>query len=44
MTWYDLAVAIVKEHQLEVSVAPSTTASGGAVRPRYSPLFSNKKF
>ena len=25
MTWYDLAVAIVKEHQLEVSVAPSTT-------------------
>ena len=44
MTWYDLAVAIVKEHQLEVSVAPSTTTSGGAVRPRYSPLFSNKKF
>ena len=44
MTWYDLAVAIVKEHQLEVSVAPSKTTSGGAVRPRYSPLFSNKKF
>ena len=44
MTWYDLAVAILKEHQLEVPVAPRTTTSGGAVRPRYSPLFSNIKF
>ena len=44
MTWYDLAVAIVREHYLEVSVTPSTTSGGGAVRPKYSPLFSNKKF
>ena len=44
MTWYDLAVAIVREHYLEVSVTPSTTSGGGAVRPTYSPLFSNKKF
>ncbi|MDA9361325.1 dTDP-4-dehydrorhamnose reductase [Flavobacteriaceae bacterium] len=44
MSWYDLAVAIVKEHQLEVPVTPSTTPSGGAVRPLYSPLFSNKQF
>ena len=44
MTWYDLAVAIIKEHQLEVTVAPIITPGGGAVRPIYSPLFSNKKF
>ena len=44
MSWYDLAVAIVKEHQLEVPVTPSTTSGGGAVRPIYSPLFSNKPF
>jgi len=44
MTWYDLAVAIVKEQYLEVYVAPSTTSGRGAVRPTYSPLFSNKKF
>lgn len=44
MSWYDLAVAIVKEHQLEVPVTPSTTSGGGAVRPTYSPLFSNKQF
>ena len=44
MTWYDLAVAIVKEHQLEVSVVPITKPDGGAARPIYSPLFSNKKF
>ena len=44
MTWYDLAVSIVKEHQFEVSVAPKTKLGGGAARPIYSPLFSNKKF
>lgn len=44
MSWYDLAVAIVKEHQLEVSVTTCSTSSGGAVRPTYSPLFSNKQF
>ena len=44
MSWYDFAVEIVKEHQLDASVTPSTTKSGGAVRPRYTPLISNKKF
>lgn len=44
MTWYDLAVQILKEHKLTNPIAPGSTEKGGAVRPQYSPLISIKKF
>ena len=44
MTWYDLAVQILKEHELTNPISPSSTEKGGAVRPKYSPLISIKKF
>tara|TARA_B100000768_G_C11184076_1_gene334255 strand:- start:48 stop:827 length:780 start_codon:yes stop_codon:yes gene_type:complete len=44
MTWYDLAVQILKEHELTNPIAPSSSEKGGAVRPEYSPLISTKKF
>ena len=44
MTWYDLAVQILKEHKLTNSIAPCSTKKSGAVRPQYSPLISTKKF
>jgi len=44
MTWYDLAVQILKEHELTNPIVPSSTEKGGAVRPKYSPLISIKKF
>ncbi len=43
MSWYDFAQTILDEHQLSTKITPIPTPKGGAVRPRYSPLFSNKK-
>tara|TARA_B100000767_G_scaffold274955_1_gene309764 strand:+ start:5831 stop:6610 length:780 start_codon:yes stop_codon:yes gene_type:complete len=44
MSWFDLAVKILEEHQLDNPVTPIATAESGVIRPYYSPIFSNKKF
>ena len=44
MSWFDLAIKILKEHQLDNTVNPIATSEPGVVRPHYSPIFSNKKF
>lgn len=44
MSWFDLAIKILKEHQLDNTVNPIATSESGVVRPHYSPIFSKKKF
>lgn len=43
MSWYGFAQLILEEHQLNTKITPVATPKGGAIRPKYSPLFSNKK-
>ena len=44
MSWYELAVQILHEHQLQTSITPTQTKLGGAARPPYTPLITQKKF
>lgn len=44
MSWYELAGQILNEHQLQTSITPTQTKAGGAARPRYTPLITEKRF
>ena len=44
MSWFDLAVQILKEHGLDNEIIPIKTTKTKAVRPKYTPLISTKMF